>query len=88
MSDVERFISHKQREQEAKRTEMAARLLRVAELVQRGEVTGYALVSVDAAGGRPVCEWRGTCSAASLAMGIGCLSTRFFMKHGGAYADS
>ncbi len=87
MNDVATFISVRQREEEVKRAAMVAHLQRLAGLIQAGEITGYAIVSVRAAGGRPACEWRGTCSAESLAMGIGCLSTRFFMVHGSAHAD-
>lgn len=83
MTDIEPFKSKREREVEAKREAMAERLRTLADMTLKGEISGYALVAVDAAGRRPVTEWGGVCSAEALGHGIGLLEFRFFRAHGG-----
>lgn len=83
MTEIEPFKSRREREVEVKRDAMAARLHELGDLVAKGEITGFALVTVDAAGRRPTTEWNGVCGADALGHGIGLLSFRFFRAHGG-----
>lgn len=79
---VEQFKTRRERELDAKREVMANRLHTLADQVLKGEVTGFAIVTVDASGRRPTAEWQGICGADSLGHGIGCLFHRYFRTHG------
>lgn len=85
MGDLEPFKSRRAKAREAevarKRGEIADRFRVLAEQAEKGEVTGYALVLVDAGGSKPLTEWMGICNATALGHGIGCLFHRFFRTH-------
>ncbi len=85
MGDLEAFKSRRDMARQAevarKRGEMADRFRALADQIEKGEVTGYALVTIDASGQAPLTEWLGFCSAAALGHGLSCLFHRFFRKH-------
>lgn len=82
MTHVEKFLTKKQREREIKQGEMAEALKAMAMKIERGEITGYVISTVDPAG-KATNDWKGNCPASQLAMAVGGLFHRFFHVHMG-----